>query len=618
MQTPSSTLAGYRWLRGQIGAFAGNRRGAVAAFIAAAIIPLVGALGLATDTARGYMVRAKLGEALDAAALAGGKNIFSANRDADINMYFDANFPAGWMQANVDGPIITVNDDKTVLHLAATATIPTTFMRVLGFQTMTIAAETEVTRQVDMLDLVITIDMSGSMGQPMTKIAAARDAANSLVDILYGSNTVSPTFTVDGTVYNLLNIGLVTWNHKANVKTNGAAAYNPALTTTTTVPAFTNPVTGAANQTLIYHVNNSEVPLLKAPAAGWAGCVYARYYGDADNTNDADLYRGDVTLNGKVWHAWYPIDPLEGEPVSGNYTSSGNGSGWNNTAKSCQGAYWNDQKNDPDKPTAVANQPAWWQRAAPTIDTAPNNDCAACLSHGITPLNSVKATIHDAINALTTPAGNTNIPTGLAWAWEVLMPGDAVRRGGGDRAVRAPARDRAADRRRNRRRQWRRLHGPVRRRYRRRHNDERRARLPAVAAGPAEHAQQPEQPAAASRRQRQGGRHQALRDPVRQQHAGAGRAAVRDRDGAEPALLLSRADDGGAADGVRGDRGQPVEAAHLEVRATAICGAVLSPQRRSRARGRAPCSPIAAARPRRRTARPACDSPRPLAWPSPG
>ena len=128
-------------------AFAGIRRGAVAAFIAVAIIPLVGALGLATDTARGYMVRAKLGEALDAAALAGGKNIFSANRDADINMYFDANFPEGWMQANVDGPFIVVNTDKTVLTLTATATIPTTFMRVLGFQTMTIAAETEVTRR---------------------------------------------------------------------------------------------------------------------------------------------------------------------------------------------------------------------------------------------------------------------------------------------------------------------------------------------------------------------------------------------------------------------------------------------------------------------------------------
>jgi hypothetical protein len=165
------------------------------------------------------------------------------------------------------------------------------------------------------------------------------------------------------------------------------------------------------------------VPLLKQPAAGWTGCVYARYYGDADNTNDADLYRGDVTLNGKVWHAWYPIDPLEGEPRSGSYSSSGNGVGWNNTSRSCYGAYWNDNLNDPNHPNDISDAPAWWRRASSTISTAQGNDCAACLSHGITPLTSVKATITDAIDDLITPAGNTNIPSGLAWAWEVLMPG---------------------------------------------------------------------------------------------------------------------------------------------------------------------------------------------------
>ncbi len=443
MEPVHSFTARWRKLQALIAAFAENRRGAVAAFLAAAIIPLVGALGLATDTARGYMVKAKLGEALDAAALAGGRNIFSANRDADINMYFDANFPEGFMDADLSGPVIEVNEDQTVLRLTATATIPTTFMRVFGYNTMTIAAETEVTRSVDMLDLVLSIDMSGSMGTPMTKIAAARTAALDLVGILYGTNTVSPTFTVDGTTYNLLNIGLVPWNAKVNIKTEDWAAetpptYNTALNTTQTVSAFTggaltsftNPVTLATGQTLIYDTNISEVPLLKAPASGWKGCVYARYNGDTgtgSNANDADIYRGPTTVGGKQWLAWYPIDPLEGEPVSGSYSSSGNGSGWNNTNKNCYGAYWNDQKNDPDKPAGtsfpIPNQPSWWRRAAPTIDTAQSEECTPCLSHGITPLTHDRDTIEDAINALITPSGNTNIPQGLAWAWEVLMPG---------------------------------------------------------------------------------------------------------------------------------------------------------------------------------------------------
>ena len=164
---------GWRRCAAGIRAFAADRRGTVITFMAVAIVPLIGALGLATDAARGYMVRSQLSSALDAAALAGGKVMFSASRDADIDMFFKANFPDGYMGATVTGPVITVNSDKTKLKLTATAVINTTFMHVLGFETMTVEAATEVTRSVDMLDLVLTIDMSGSMGQPLSKIQGA-------------------------------------------------------------------------------------------------------------------------------------------------------------------------------------------------------------------------------------------------------------------------------------------------------------------------------------------------------------------------------------------------------------------------------------------------------------
>jgi hypothetical protein len=52
-------------------------------------------------------------------------------------------------------------------------------------------------------------------------------------------------------------------------------------------------------------------------------------------------------------------------------------------------------------------------------------DCTACLSKGIIPLTSTKATIVNELNTITgsDPTGNTNIEQGLYWAWEVLMPG---------------------------------------------------------------------------------------------------------------------------------------------------------------------------------------------------
>src|SRR5215467_15781609 len=78
----------------KLGGFRRDQHGNVAIIVGAAIIPLIGALGLATDTARGYLVKARLSQALDAAALAGGKVYFSTQRDADIKKYFAANFPS--------------------------------------------------------------------------------------------------------------------------------------------------------------------------------------------------------------------------------------------------------------------------------------------------------------------------------------------------------------------------------------------------------------------------------------------------------------------------------------------------------------------------------------------
>ena len=94
-------LCGFRTLFAE---FRSDTRGAVAAFVAGGIISMVGVVGLATDAARGYMVKARLGQALDAAALAGGREIYSPTRDADIQMFFNANFPPGFLGATRHRP----------------------------------------------------------------------------------------------------------------------------------------------------------------------------------------------------------------------------------------------------------------------------------------------------------------------------------------------------------------------------------------------------------------------------------------------------------------------------------------------------------------------------------
>ncbi|HEY4135031.1 MAG TPA: pilus assembly protein [Alphaproteobacteria bacterium] len=365
----------WRALRRSFDALSRDRRGGIAVFLATAIVPLIGILGLAVDTTRGYMVKSRLSQALDAAALAGGRVIFSTTRDADIQMYFNANYPAGYMGAAVTGPTIAVNGTNDKLTLQASAVVDTTFLRVLGIQNMTVKSDVEVTRQTQLLDVVLSIDVSGSMstsaGGGLTRIQAARTAANSLVSILFGTTATS----------SVVNIGLVPWNSKVNVTRNGVT-FNSALTVTdSSVGTFKNPLTGAL-QTSVFYANNSPVPLLSKPLAGWKGCVYDRYKNDGDPTNDGDIYEATLLNATGDWVAWEPIGP-EGEP-----TSSSN--------SHCQAA------EDAHKPKAT--------------------DCSACFSHGITALQNTKASITNAINQLTTPDGNTNAPAGLAWAWRALTP----------------------------------------------------------------------------------------------------------------------------------------------------------------------------------------------------
>ena len=162
--------------------FARHDSGAAIVLFALATVPMVAFVGMGTDTARAYLVKSRMSSALDAAGLAGGRHFFSPIRDAEIEMFFNANFPPGYMNATVSGPHIVVDELAERLTLTAEAQIPTTLMKVLGFDNLTVTAETEITRQMQALDVVIAMDMSGSMGSSSgstTRIAAASPGASS-------------------------------------------------------------------------------------------------------------------------------------------------------------------------------------------------------------------------------------------------------------------------------------------------------------------------------------------------------------------------------------------------------------------------------------------------------
>ncbi len=455
-----STASGWRnWLR----LLRRDQRGTFALLFALAIIPLVGFIGLAVDTARGYLVKSRLSAAVDAAALAGGYALESPNLQSDITMFFDANFPAGYLGATVSGPNLVVHPDGETITLDATATIDTTLMRIFDYDTLTVAVSTEVKRETQALDVVLAIDMSGSMGSN-GRIAAARDAATDLVNILYGDLTTNP----------LLSIGLVPWNGKVNITIDGSNY--TGYTASDTGSTFTNPGRGPTtgqSQTDVYFANNSPVPLLSPPPDNWNGCAYMRYSDDGDDNNDADILMGvTTTSDGTDWRGWdwmssvrpmvdgayvwrpdafpakpgnevgddrvnataasKPIIPKKGKVrIDGDeydyykisYKSSeqrirfylGTSSG------SLQQLTRTYNTDDPVITHFRAGDPAPGSERC-GMDFKYGGECITCLSHGITPLQHDKQPILDGISALQSPTGSTNIPGGLSWAWEVLSP----------------------------------------------------------------------------------------------------------------------------------------------------------------------------------------------------
>ena len=267
--------------------FIRRQDGGLLPLVALVLVPMIAFIGLAVDAGRGYMVKARLGSALDAAALAGAQAVQSDEEfAADIQRYFDANFPSNYMGAQVTLLPPTVDANKEVISLSASATMDTTFMKVLGFEEMDISSNTEVTRRTTGMDIVLSMDMSGSMswddGDGSIRIDEARKAAKKLVKILFGDDATKP----------LLNIGVVPWNGKVNVKWNGSGS-------------------GAGSVTEdggTFMSSYSPVPLLSEPDENWGGCVYARY-SDNGFDDDADHLLGPIYVNGMEQLGWQPINP---------------------------------------------------------------------------------------------------------------------------------------------------------------------------------------------------------------------------------------------------------------------------------------------------------------------
>jgi Flp pilus assembly protein TadG len=395
-------------------------RGALAAMVGLAIIPLFAAIGLAVDGARGYMLKSKLSYAIDAAALAGGRAFDQDDREEDIMMFFEANFPTGYMQSELaeGDPDITFNDEENTVTIVASATIPTRFMSVAGVHEMTVSARTVIKRELQGMELVLVMDNTGSM-RTNGGMAAMKPAATELVNILYGDRETVTNFWVGVVPYAAtVNVGT---QHEDWLVTQGYdedAAWQNADPDSET--------------SFGYHEDHYE-------PTTWKGCVEARAFPRDSNDDPPDV------------EGWYPHL-------------------WRTTLRNFENPYWTYDDNDyvvvvhktpyttpsnvistqgapsPSKPTPTVvvyddGNAATWGRwlngdnewnpdgleSALKLDndlyqnegTGPNLGCGPA----ITPLVASKTTVLDAIDEMAPwHRGGTMANIGLAWGWRVISP----------------------------------------------------------------------------------------------------------------------------------------------------------------------------------------------------
>ncbi|OFA08857.1 von Willebrand factor type A domain protein [Duganella phyllosphaerae] len=148
---------------------------------------LVAAVGLVVDTGVTYMVRDKLNAATDAASLAAARAVSQgkdeatqrANAQAAAIRFFNANYPTNYMgsTAKLNAPSVVFNNGMVTVSVSASATLPVSFLGLLGVSPLTPAVASQAVRKD--LDMAVVLDTSGSLyNQGNNVIASAKTFLN--------------------------------------------------------------------------------------------------------------------------------------------------------------------------------------------------------------------------------------------------------------------------------------------------------------------------------------------------------------------------------------------------------------------------------------------------------
>lgn len=206
--------------------FWSSQDGGTMPLAAMVMLTLVGFAGLALDGARMIYAKDVLQRSLDAGGLAAGHTLDLDDLETDGHDFFNANLTAGGDILRNPTLDIATSDDERVITLTATAEVEPTFMTVFGVETVPIRAYSEVTRETRGMELALVMDNTGSMyGSKMT---AMKNAAQGMIDAIFGDETVLPHLWISLIPYTAtVNVGedKTAWLNDAGQRAIGDGAF---------------------------------------------------------------------------------------------------------------------------------------------------------------------------------------------------------------------------------------------------------------------------------------------------------------------------------------------------------------------------------------------------------
>ncbi len=149
-------------LRNIILTYINDRSGSVVALFALSVPVVVTAVGVSVDLSKAHITKERLSRALDAAALAtAAKGLTDEDEiEASVNEYLQSNYPEEKIGYTLD---LTIVSTDSTLSIDGNAAVETSFMSMIGIDSIAVTSATQVKREVQGIEVVLVLDVTGSM-----------------------------------------------------------------------------------------------------------------------------------------------------------------------------------------------------------------------------------------------------------------------------------------------------------------------------------------------------------------------------------------------------------------------------------------------------------------------